>query len=116
MKYPQTTIAEKIDYQIEYLGYIDIVDKQYKGMAVVLEVDTQYSPKLRLYALANGNVVECKIEKRIYNRHAALYKKDIVRILGQEIKPRARRNELGEWEPIPNTREIWIKDYKKVVI
>lgn len=116
MKYPKTTIAEKIDYQIEYLGYIDIVDKQYKGMAVVLEVDTQYSPKLRLYALANGNVVECKIEKRIYNRHAALYKKDIVRILGQEIKPRAKRNELGEWESIPNTREIWIKDYKKVVI
>lgn len=112
---PETTIIERIRYQNELLGYIDIKDKRYKGLGLVMGVDKKYAPKLKIYALANGNTLDCKIDKRTFNCNK-LSDGDLIRIEGQTYKPQQRRTEDGGFEPIPGTRVLWLTKYKKVVL
>ena len=111
---PQTSIVEKIKYQSELLGYISIKNEQYKGIGFVTSVDSKYAPKLKVYALANGNTIDCKIDKRTFNCNK-LSVGDLVRIEGTTYKPQQRRTETG-FEPIPGTKVLWLTKYKKVVL
>ena len=111
---PQTSIVEKIKYQSELLGYISIKNEQYKGIGFVTSVDSKYAPKLKVYALANGNTIDCKIDKRTFN-YNKLSVGDLVRIEGTTYKPQQRRTETG-FEPIPGTKVLWLTKYKKVVL
>ena len=111
----ETKLVEVISYQQELLGYIDIKDKRYKGLAYVIDVDCKYSPKLKVYALANGNTIDCKIDKKTFNSNK-LRTGDFVRITNQVYKPKLRRTESGDFEPIPGTKILWLTKYKKVVI
>lgn len=112
---PETTVIERIRYQNELLGYIDIKDKRYKGLGFVMSVDKKYAPKLKIYALANGNTLDCKIDKRTFNCNK-LSDGDLIRIEGQTYKPQQRRTEDGGFEPIPGTRVLWLTKYKKAVL
>ena len=112
---PETTVIERIKYQNELLGYIDIKDKRYKGLGFVMSVNKKYAPKLKIYALANGNTLDCKIDKRTFNRNK-LSDGDLIRIEGQTYKPQQRITEDGGFEPIPGTRVLWLTKYKKVVL
>lgn len=108
------TLTEKIKAQIQHLGYLDIVDDRYNKMAAVLSVDVKYSPKLKMYSLKNGTVTECKIEKRVFYKEK-LDAGDIIRITDAKKKPKVRKNEkTGKWEPVPNTKEVWINKYYKI--
>lgn len=109
---PQRKLSEKIQSQIEYLGYITIVDDRYSRMAAVLSVDTKYSPKLKMYSLKNGTTLDCKIDKKTFNKEK-LKDGDIVRISGTKNKPKVRKNTDGEWETIQGTSELWITAYHK---
>lgn len=111
---PQTSIVEKIKYQSELLGYISIKNEQYKGIGFVTSVDSKYAPKLKVYALANGNTIDCKIDKRTFNCNK-LSVGDLVRIEGTTYKPQQRRTETG-FELIPGTKVLWLTKYKKVVL
>lgn len=111
---PQTSIVEKIKYQSELLGYISIKSEQYKGVGFVTSVDSKYAPKLKVYALANGNTIDCKIDKRTFNCNK-LSVGDLIRIEGTTYKPQQRRTETG-FEPIPGTKVLWLTKYKKVVL
>ena len=111
---PQTSIVEKIKYQSELLGYISIKNEQYKGIGFVTSVDSKYAPKLKVYALANGNTIDCKIDKRTFNCNK-LSVGVLVRIEGTTYKPQQRRTETG-FEPIPGTKVLWLTKYKKVVL
>lgn len=104
------TLGEKIMAQIQHLGYVTIVDSRYSGMAAVLEIDTKYSPKLKMYSLKNGTTLDCKIDKRTFNKNK-LKQGDIVRVVGMQPKPKVRKNENGDWETIPGTKEMWITKY-----
>ena len=114
IKIPQTSIVEKIKYQSELLGYISIKNEQYKGIGFVTSVDSKYAPKLKVYALANGNTIDCKIDKKTFNCNK-LSVGDLVRIEGTTYKPQQRRTETG-FEPIPGTKVLWLTKYKKVVL
>ena len=107
------TLKEKIAAQIEYLGYINIVDERYKGILAVLEINTTYSPKLKVYSLKNGTVLDMKIDKRTYNS-CKLETGDIIKISGFTKKPKVKRNEDGKFEPIAGTSEMWITKYTKL--
>ena len=106
-------LSEQIKAQIEHLGYITIADPQYSRMAVVLAVDTKYSPRLKFYSLKNGTTLDCKIDKRTFNKEK-LAVGDIVRITATKEKPKNRKNENGEWESIPGTKELWVNSYHKI--
>ena len=83
-------------------------------MAAVLSVDTKYSPKLSLYSLKNGTTLDCKIDKRTFNKEK-LVNGDIVKINGTKQKPKVKKNiETGEWETIAGTKELWITAYQKL--
>lgn len=112
-KYNHRTLKEKIHAQINHLGYVDIIDDCYAGMAAVLSVDTKFAPKLKMYSLKNGTVIDCKIDKRSFAKNK-LQSGDIVRIHGQRKKPKLKRLENGQYEPIPGVDELWITGYTKV--
>lgn len=106
-------MSEQIKAQTEHLGYITIADPKYSRMAAVLAVDTKYSPRLKLYSLKNGTTLDCKIDKRTFNKDK-LAVGDIVRITSTKEKPKSRKNENGEWESIPGTKELWVNAYHKI--
>lgn len=111
---PPATIMERISYQKENLGYVDIVDKKYAGLALVMSINTKWTPWLTLYALANGKTIECKVDKRDYNRQP-VKEGDVVRIEGQTYKSKQRKTENG-FEAVPGTKILWITRYRKVVV
>lgn len=113
LAYKKRTLQDKVESQIEHLGYVEIADERYKGMVAVLSVDTKYSPKLKVHSLKNGTTLECKIDKKTFNQNK-LSKKDVIRITGQKKKPKSTKNENGEWVAIPGTSEIWLTKYQKV--
>lgn len=111
---PPATIMERISYQKENLGYVDIVDKKYAGLALVMSVNTKWTPWLTLYALANGKTIECKVDKRDYNRQP-VKEGDVIRIEGQIYKSKQRKTENG-FEAVPGSKVLWITRYRKVVV
>ena len=102
-----------IQSQIEYLGYIDIADEQYKRMLVVLSMNTKYSPRLECYSLKNGTTIHCKISKRIFNENK-IKKSDIIKVKEYKIKEKIKRTAEGDFVNIPGTSEIWLTDYEKM--
>ncbi len=112
-KIHERLLKEKIESQLEYLGYIDISDKRYSRMLVILSIDTKYSPRLKVYSLKNGTILEVKIDKKTYNRNK-LEKCDIIHVSSQIKKPKSRWQEDGTYKPIPGTSEIWLTKYERV--
>jgi hypothetical protein len=111
VKYKRRTLGEKIKAQVEHLGYIDEVSDKYKGMAVVTELETKYSPKMMLYSLRNGSVESVKVGKREFNK-CKLKDGDIIRVTGSILKPKVRRLEDGTFQEVPDMKERWITSYK----
>ena len=104
----ETSLRTKIRYQIENLGYIDIVDKKYAGYCVVTDINMDYSPKLKLYALANGNTIPVKIEKKIYKEKQAV-RGDIIQVKNQCKKNKMKKVD-GKWIE-SDEKEWWVTDY-----
>lgn len=105
----ETSLKTKIKYQIENLGYIDIVDKKYSGYCVVTDINVDYSPKLKLYALANGNTIPVKIEKKIYKEKQAV-RGDIIHVKNQCRKNKMKKVD-GKWIE-SDEKEWWITDFE----
>lgn len=113
IKYTPRTLKEKVEAQIEHLGYIDIADERYSRMLVIMSVDTKYAPKLKVYSLKNGTNLEVKIDKKTFNK-LKLEKNDIIHVTSQVKKPKLKRLEDGTYEPITGTSEIWLTKYEKI--
>lgn len=113
VQYKKRTLKEKISAQIDGLGYIDIVGDEYSGLACLVSLDTKYSPKLKLYSLKHGNTLECKIDKKTFNKNK-LSVGDIVIIIGSKYKPKIKRTDDGNFIPVDGVNELWITKYKKV--
>ena len=111
--YQKTTLQQMIKSQLDRLGYIDIIDDKYVKMVAILNVDTKYAPRIQAQSLRNGNVFDCKIQRRIFNMNK-IEKGDVIRITGQKWEPKKRKNEKDEWEQVPGTKELWLTKYKKV--
>ena len=104
----KTTLKTKISYQIEHLGYIDIVDKKYAGYCVVTDINLDYSPKIKLYALANGNTIPVKIAKKDY-KAKPLARGNIIRVTNQYKKGKMKKVD-GDWIETEDM-EWWVNEY-----
>lgn len=113
LQYNPRRLSEIIQSQVDYLGYSTIADERYSGLAAVLEVNTKYSPKLKMYSLKHGTTLDCKIDKRTFNK-TKLQVGDLVRVKGTKRKPKSKRIADGVWESIPGTSELWITSYAKI--
>lgn len=90
-----------VRYECELLGSPMTLVPESKGIYAVLEVDTKYSPKLRMMSLASGNVGVMKVLKATYNKTPVK--------AGQLIK-------LLRWKPKPaygkpGVMENWADEY-----
>ena len=107
-----TSIRTIIEYQIENLGYIGVVDKKYAGYCVVSDLNVDYSPKLQLYALANGNTIPVKIDKKTF-KNRPLVRGDIIKVENQCKKPKKKK--VNDRWIDSDEKEWWVTDYKVVL-
>lgn len=105
----KTSLKTIIAYQIENLGYIDVVDKQYAGYCVVTDLNVDFSPKLKLYALANGNTIPVKIDKKTFKANQ-VRRGDIIKVTSQYRKNKMKKVN-GQWIE-SDEKEWWLADYK----
>lgn len=105
----KTGLKTKIGYQIENLGYIDIVDKKYAGYSVVVDLNVDYSPKLKLYALANGNTIPVKIDKKTF-ASKQLKRGDLIKVENTYRKNKMKKID-GKWVE-SDEKEWWVSEYK----
>lgn len=113
LKYKPRPLKATVQSQIKHLGYVDIAEDRYAGLAAVLEIDTKYAPKLKMHSLKNGTTVECKINKKTFNK-CKLVPGDLIRITGQTRKAKQKKNADGNWEPVPGVTEVWVTGYHKI--
>ena len=105
----KTSFKEMIAARTEVLGYIDIVDKKYAGYCVCTDLNVDYSPKVKLYALANGNTISVKVSKKIFKNNP-IKRGDIVKVEDQYKKPKMKKVD-GKWIET-DEKEWWITEYK----
>lgn len=105
----KTDMRTKIAYQIENLGYVDIVDKKLAGYCVALDLNVDYSPRVKLYALANGNTIPVKISKKIFKQNP-IRRGDIVKVTNQYKKQKMKKVD-GEWQET-DEQEWWVSEYQ----
>ena len=106
-----TPLKTKIAYQQELLGFINVVDKKYTGICVVMDILTKYTPKAKLYALANGNIISVKIPKKIYEEEPFV-KGDILRIYDRGCVKQPKKLYIeGHWVNSDTEKEWWLFNY-----
>lgn len=113
---PRRGLKDRIADQNEYLGYIDVKDRlKFANMIYVMSVVTTYSPRLQVYCLANGNILDVKIQKRIFGNQK-VNKGDLVIIEhnGFRYKPKYRMGDNGKWIKDVKEKELWIEKYKVI--
>lgn len=122
-KYPPCSVAQKIKYEQDLLGYIDYknpeLDKRY---FMVLQLDTKYSPKFVAYCINNGRSCEMRIKK---NRNPKNEKEktkksfteqpfangDILYLKSWGKEPKMRKTD-NRWEKDPSVMYNWMYDYE----
>jgi len=105
----KTSLRTIIAYQIENLGYVDIVDKKYAGYCIVTDLNVDFSPKLKLYALANGNTIPVKIDKKTFAANQ-VKRGDIIKV-ERQYKKNKMKKENGQWVQ-SDEKEWWLSDYR----
>ena len=109
----RTTTAQKAYYQWRYLGYVDLIDPDYKGYCIVNSVNANYTPRLNVYPLANGNALSVKISKPIFRKNP-VEEGDVLKVGNQRKKNRVRLTPDGKFVPIEDEFEWWITEYEIV--
>jgi len=107
------SLKEKVALQTKHLGYVDITGAEYGGMAAVIDINTKYAPRIKLYSLKNGTTLDCKIDRRTFNKNK-LKAGDIIRVIKSPMRNKVRKTDNGDYEEVPGQFERWITDYKKV--
>ena len=118
---PPCSLRDQINYQREYLGYIDYVNPAFDPrIVVVTQLDTKYSPRFNAYCLKNGKSCDMKIHQKRDRRNKAivtawndmpLVEGDIIYMKKCEKTPRQKK--VGDqWEKVPGEWVWWINDYR----
>ena len=108
------SIFEQIKSEIKIFGEPKTISKELSRMVFIKEVDTQYSPKLDVIAMANGKTLRVKMKKPLYNKNP-IEAGEVIKIIRYEDKLDGRY-ENGKYREIPNTKVWWITEYVKVEV
>ena len=113
MKMPKTTVADKLKWQIELLGYVDGNDPNSDPNDwLVLDVKTTGYGTVycTLYNLCYGAERTYRANKKFWENHQ-LSKGDVIRAVLQE-KNKMKKDENGEWVVLSETYQemkVWKK-------
>lgn len=114
VEFRDVTSREKAAFQQAILGNINFIDTKQKGIVIITDVDTKYSPQVTGYALANGNHRVFKISKRVFDQNE-LVEGDCIEIKNWTHKPKQKRISDKEYEDIPGTKVLWVTDYRILI-
>lgn len=110
MKDEEFSIQEKAKNEIEITGSIFTAFDVNKMYAMVLDVNVEYSPKIKICTLKNNYDKTIKISKKLFQENP-LKVSDI--ILCKEVKKKnmKRKNEEGKWVDIEDKFDLWLESY-----
>lgn len=101
-------IKERLTAEAEYLGYIDYINPKATNYGYVLDIDTKYSPRIKMYRLDTGETASYKLAKKDYNNNP-ISNHDLLKFTFE------RRNKSrlvdGKWQKCLEEFEWWIKTY-----
>ena len=101
-------IKERLTAEAEHLGYIDYINPKATNYGYVLDIDTKYSPRIKIYRLDTGETVTYKLAKKDYNNNP-ISNHDLLKFTFE------RRNKSrlvdGKWQKCLEEFEDWIKAY-----
>ena len=101
-------ILAQIEAQKEYLGYIDLVDSTKPTKAVILDINTKYTPKLSLYRLYDGQTVVVKLKKKDYESNPLA---SGMIIDYRTTKKPAWKKDGENWVQDYSREDIWLTSY-----
>lgn len=101
---------EQLRFEVECCGTPLSTYESLKSEYVVLEVDDHYSPKVRLYGVANGRTGIMKLKKALFKAQP-LTPGSIIRLLSWERKPSYRFID-GKAKPNYDMLDLWITKYE----
>ena len=100
----------RIQSEQEYLGYVSLTIPNNRNLAVVLDADFKYSPKVRCYMLSNGQQITAKIAKKTYTNNP--FQNGDVLSIATEQRPKWKKTEDGGWTQDASLGyETWITRY-----
>lgn len=89
-------LKDQIKAEVEYYGYeVTILNTLPKGVYAVTSVDTKYTPKLKLYHLKDGSVLELKCKKSDMNENK-LDKFNIIKV-NSIVERKKKKFVDGHW-------------------
>ena len=106
-------IQSKIEWSKEYLGYISMVMPEKKNVGYVMDLNTNWSPRITIYQLWDGQTVVYKAQKKAYEQHP--FNKGCLLQFHSEMRNKSRKDENGQWIKL-SEQEPWITNYLVNVI
>lgn len=104
-------ITEQVLFEADVVGYISMVYDVDKKYCLVTDVDTKYSPRVRLYSLGSGKETTCKINKITFNE-IPFKRGQLIKCGRFYQKDRQRKTETG-WEST-GEKDWWLANYELV--
>ena len=104
----QLPILAQIDAQKTYLGYIDLVDPTKPTKAVILDINTKYTPKISLYRLYDGQTLSVKLKKKDYENNPIA---SGMIIDYRTMKKPAWKKDGENWVQDYSREDIWLTSY-----
>lgn len=100
----------RLQSEQEYLGYCSLTIPNNRNLAVILDADFKYSPKVRLYLLSTGTQITAKISKKNYTSNP--FQNGDVLSINTEQRPKWKKTEEGEWvQDVALGYDTWITRY-----
>lgn len=108
------SVKQILNKQLKDFGYINYKDLTKQNIVMALDVNTKYSPKIKIYSVSKGITSDIKISSKIFN-NSKINIGDVFIIKKYKNEPKKIKTEHG-FESVPNTRECWVKDYSIINI
>ena len=105
----QLPILAQIDAQKNFLGYIDLVDPTKPTKAVILDINTKFTPKLSLYRLYDGQTISVKLKKKDYESNPVA--SGMIIDYRVTKKPAWKKDENDSWIQDYSREDIWLSSY-----
>ena len=101
-------VMAQISAQKEFLGYLDLVDPSKPTKAIILEINTKYTPKLSLYRLYDGQTISVKLKKKDYENNPVA---SGMIIDYRTTKKPAWKKDGENWVQDYSREDIWLASY-----
>jgi DNA polymerase III subunit alpha len=103
-------IKDQIKSEIEFYGYeVSTYEQSPANIYIVTEINTKYTPKLRLYNLRNGDILYAKCAKRDMQNNPF---GEFSIIQTQKLAERNKRRKVGDTWVETNEKEVYLIDWK----